>query len=165
MKKRNNLSLNCLHVVSCRLQQESYKKHHFFQGEVLGAHKRDNTNFRESSTLEVLQISQKKETNKTKCTKRYQLPVGKRSEPGHFFSRVLKHCECQCNSTTYTLFVLRLFGLLIMVTGRQKCFLPVQRFCISIFTLSVRNNISYYHGGSVGVLRFLKTCSTYYKVL
>ena len=72
----------------------------FFQGEVLGAHKRENTNFRESSTLEVLQISQKKETNKTKWSGKYQLPVGKRSEPRHFFSSVLKHCERQCNSTT-----------------------------------------------------------------
>ena len=52
-----------------------------------------------------------------------------------------------------------------MATWRQKCFLPVQRFCISIFTLSVENNISNYHEGSVGGLRFLKTYSAYYKVL
>ena len=71
-----------------------------FSGEVLGAHKRENTNYQESSTLELLQISQKKETNKTKCTGKYQLPVGKRSEPCHLFSSILKHCERQCNSTT-----------------------------------------------------------------
>lgn len=96
-----------------------------FSGEVLGAHKRENTNYQESSTLELLQISQKKETNKTKWTGKYQLPVGKRSEPGHLFSGVMKHCQRQCNSTTDNLhfFVMRLFGLFIMATRRQKMFL------------------------------------------
>lgn len=125
MKKRNKLALNCSHVVSCPLQQDSYKKHHsFFQGKSWEL-TREKTNYQESSTLELLQISQKKETNKTKWTGKYQLPVGKRSEPGHHFSRVMKHCERQCNSTTDNLhfFVMRLFGLFIMATRRQKMFL------------------------------------------
>ena len=158
------LTCSFLPTTTCRIVIRSTT---LFSGEVLGAHKRDNTNYQESSTLELLQISQKKETNKTKWTGKYQLPVGKRSEPSHFFSSVLKHCERQCNPTTDKLhfFVVRLFGLFIMATWRQKCFLPVQRFCISIFTLSVENNISNYHEGSVGGLRFLKTYSAYYKVL
>ena len=159
MKKRNNLSLNCLHVVSCRLQQDSYKHHFFLQGEVLGAHKRDNTNFRESSTLEVLQIGQKKETNKTKWSGKYQLPVGKRSEPRHFFSSVLKHCERQCNSTTdnFLSFCSETSWTINNGDHEAKCFLPVQRFCIRIFTLSVENNISHYQRHTAPITRSWKS--------
>jgi len=92
MKKRNKLAELIFWTVIRSIT--------LFSGEVLGAHKRDNTNYQESLTLEVLQISQKQETNKTKWTGKYQLPVGKRSEPGHLFSRVLKHCKRQCNTTT-----------------------------------------------------------------